>query len=399
MMRQADLNTQRHGDARTVAVMVNQSWVAWKFRSRLMLHLRALGYRVVLLTDSSAGSFALDEVCDELVDVPMAATRIAPLDDLRTLYRYEREIRRLQPMAVLSFTIKPNIFGALAAHWHGVPVIANVTGLGSVKGRAGVVGQVVKRLYRWALRRDHWVYFQNSQDAAELRALGVVPEGRWSVLPGSGVDVSRYRPSPRQMKSNSTRFCMLARLLRDKGVAEFAEAAREVRRTRPQAEFQLWGILDKDDARCITTSEIQAWEAEGILAFRGEARDAIQAFADADVVVLPSYYPEGLPRTLLEAAAMGIPSITTDTPGCRDAVVDGVTGLLCAPRDASSLADSMLKLADMSHEGRVTMGAAARERVLEHFDESRVLEAYAHQLGNATALPAGTPVAGASGRP
>lgn len=399
MMSQAGLNTLRNGDTKIVAVLVNQAWVAWKFRSRLMLHLRSMGYRVVLLTDSSAGRHALDEVCDELVHVPMAATRIAPLQDLRTFWQYQRELRRVQPLAVLSFTIKPNIFGALAAHRLGVPVIANVTGLGSIKGRGGLVGRIVKLLYRWALRKDHWVYFQNTQDAAEMCALGVVPQGRWSVLPGSGVDIDHYRPTMRSTESRPMRFCMLARLLRDKGVVEFAEAARQVRKVRPHVDFELWGILDKNDSRCVTSDEIRAWEVEGLLSFRGEARDALQAFSAADVVVLPSYYPEGLPRTLLEAGAMGLPSITTDNPGCRDAVVDGVTGLLCAPRDAGSLAKAMLKLADMDTEARATMGSAARARVLSHFDERLVLAAYSQKLSEASGLPIRTGERSARGAP
>ena len=260
-----------------------------------------------------------------------------------------------------------------------------MTGLGSVKDRGGLVGRVVKLLYRAALRKDLWVFFQNSQDVADMRALGVVPEGRWSVLPGSGVDVEHYRPAERSTESRSLRFCMLARLLRDKGVVEFAQAARQVRKERPRVEFELWGILDKNDPRCITADEIHAWEAEGILCFRGEAPDALQAFSEADAVVLPSYYPEGLPRTLLEAGAMGLPSITTDMPGCRDAVVDGVTGLLCSPRDAGSLVKAMLRLADMNAADRAAMGSAARERVLTLFDEKLVLNAYSTKLSEATA--------------
>jgi glycosyltransferase involved in cell wall biosynthesis len=391
-------NTSQGKSLRTVVLIVNHSWVAWKFRSRLMQHLRGRGYRVVLLTDCSAGCYSLPDACDELVDVPMAATRIAPVDDLGTLRRYARELARLKPVAVLTFTIKPNIYGALASHRLGVPVIANVTGLGSIKGRGGLVDGLVKLLYRWALSKDRWVYFQNPQDVAKLRALGLVPEGRWSILPGSGVDVDRYQPQLRRKEPGRLRFCMLARLLRDKGVVEFAEAARRVRRERSEVEFELWGILDAADARCVTAAEVAAWEAEGLLSFRGEARDAVQAFEAADAVVLPSYYPEGLPRTLLEAAAMELPSITTDMPGCRDAVVNGVTGLLCAPRDASALAETMLRLADMSPEARAGMGAAARERVLAQFDEKLVLDAYVQQLTEAVRPHAGARALGAYGR-
>jgi glycosyltransferase involved in cell wall biosynthesis len=365
---------------KTIAVLVNHAWVAWKFRLNLLQHLRLSGYRVALLTDCGKGHFNLEGSCDVLVDVPTAAKHINPWADLKTLYIYSRELARLKPAAVLTFTIKPNIYGALAAHGLGFPVIANVTGLGSASSGNGFVGRVVKLLYRWALRKNYWVYFQNSNDSAAMHALGLVPEGRSSILPGSGVEVGRYPANQRRNEGSALRFCMLARLLRDKGVLEFAEAARLVRKESAGVSFELWGILDSADVRCVSEEEVLAWDAEGVLEFRGPANDASQAFAGADVVVLPSYYPEGLPRTLLEAAAMSLPAITTDMPGCRDAVVDGVTGLLCPPRDASALAKAMLRLISMSPEERAQMGAAGRERVLARFDERLVLDAYTQKL-------------------
>lgn len=363
-----------------------------------MQHLRSIGYRVVLLSDCSAGRYTLEDFCDELVHVPMAATKIAPWADFATLRRYARELARLRPALVLTFTIKPNIYGALASHSLNLPVITNVTGLGSTKSRKGLIGSIVKLLYRCALRKAYWVYFQNSEDAAEMCTIALVPERRWSVLPGSGVDVRLYRPELRRLEPGRLRFCMLARLLREKGVVEFAEAAREVRLKRPDLQFEIWGILDTADTRCVSSTEVAAWQAEGLIVFRGEARDAVQAFEDADVVVLPSYYPEGLPRTLLEAAAMGLPAITTDTPGCRDAVVDGKTGLLCKPRDATSLAAAILRLADMPPELRSAMGTAARARVLEQFDEKLVLDAYAHRAAEALRARAHSAAANVFGR-
>lgn len=363
-----------------LVVIVNQAWVASKFRTRLLQHLRDHGYRVVLLTDCSAGSFGLERVCDELVHVPLAATKVSPLADLRTLWTYGRQIRRARPLALLTFTIKPNLYGALAAHRSGVPVIGNVTGLGSASRSGGAVARIVAWLYKRALTRAHWVFFQNRQDADELVSRQLVPPGRWSVLPGSGVDTDRFRPVERPAGTARLRFCMVARLLRDKGVAEYAQAAALVSSSLKEVDFELWGILDASDPRCVTAEQVASWESQGVLRFHGEAPDANAAFADADVVVLPSYYPEGLPRTLLEAASMALPAITTDTPGCRDAVVDGVTGLLCRPRDVQGLADAMLKLAHMSAAQRAEIGQAARRRVVAEFDETLVLKAYVSQV-------------------
>jgi glycosyltransferase involved in cell wall biosynthesis len=367
----------------TVVLTVNQAWNAWKFRGRLIQFLREQGFRLVVLTDCTTSAEKLAPLCDELVHVPIASARIDPLADLRTLARYWREFRRLRPFAVLTFTIKPNIYASLAARLLHIPVISNVTGLGTMHQQTGWLSLVVRRLYVAAFRRAHWVFFQNPEDADALTSRGLVVRHRTSLLPGSGVDTERYRPANESARKGPVRFCMVARLLRDKGVAEFAEAASALRSAGTEAQFDLWGILDAGDPRYVTAEEIAEWEARGALKFHGEVADSRVAFESADVAVLPSYYPEGLPRTLLEASAMALPAITTDTPGCRDAVVHGQTGLLCQPRDAGSLADAMRAMLALSEGQRLNMGNAARRRAVESFDETRVLRAYLDKLHSA----------------
>lgn len=364
----------------TLAIVVNQAWVAWKFRARLMGYLRESGWHVVLLTDTRLGGERLVGCCDELVHVPMTADRVAPWADLVTLATYFRVLCRVRPLVALTFTIKPNIYGSLVCRCLGVPVISNVTGLGSIERSGGVVSAIVRRLYRLAFGGSSWVFFQNAHDAGRMEKRGIAPIGRWSILPGSGVDTQRYRPTGERAQKHGLRFCMMGRLLLDKGVVEYAEAARIVRAQRPELQFELWGITDPSDPRYVSRERIAAWEREGVLVYRGEAEDALQAFTDADVAVLPSYYPEGVPRTLLEAGSMGLPSITTDMPGCRDAVEHDRTGLICAPRDVSALATAMLIMAGRTSGELAAMGQAARRRMVERYDEHIVLSQYRERI-------------------
>lgn len=374
------LMPEAHQSGRTVVVVVNQAWMAWKFRMRLIGSIRAAGYRVVLMAGRDDCFDRLVPACDELIEIRMAFRRISVAADLQTVGEYVRHLRRLRPMAVLTFTIKPNIYASLACRWLGIPVVNNVTGIGTAQRRGALLAWAIERLYRAAFRRSRQVFFQNPDDLQEFIALRLVEPGQAALLPGSGVDTSYYQPRSGLSGRTGLRVCMLARLLRDKGVVEYAAAASQVRQRFPGIQFDLWGIVDASDPRCVTRSEIAQWEADGVLQFHGEARDALQAFADADLVVLPSYYPEGTPRTLLEAASMGLPCITTDMPGCRIAVLHESTGLLCKPRDVGSLAAAIGRIASMSEEERGAMGRRARARTLAEFDEGIVLDAYRQQL-------------------
>ncbi|MEO8080997.1 MAG: glycosyltransferase family 4 protein [Caldimonas sp.] len=368
----------------TVALIGNQAWAVLKFRSRLIETLRADGYRVVVLAHRDATFERLRPLCDELIDVKMVLRQISPLGDLRTLAAYWRHLRRLDPFAVLSFSIKPNIYGSLVCRWLRLPVVNNVTGLGAIELRSGRVASTVRWLYRRSFSHSHRVFFQNPQDMQAMLAQAIVGPDQARLLPGSGVDTARFTPAVRA-PGDRIRFCMIARLLRDKGVVEFAEAAGKLRSRHPDLQFDLWGILDAADPRCVTRAEVAAWEERGWLGFHGEARDAAQAFEFADVVVLPSFYPEGTPRTLLEAGSMALPCITTDMPGCRDAVVHEVTGFLCPPRDAGALAEAMMRAVEIGPEGRRAMGERARARILTEFDEDIVLAAYRDQLSEIAA--------------
>ena len=363
----------------------NTTWYVVNFRMRLIESLQAAGWRVVVYAppDRHVASLAARGI--EHVPMRLVNAGTNPLRESATLLGIHRALARIRPDVVLTFTPKVNIYLSLAARALGVPAIANISGLGRAFEGGGWLEHVSRTLYRVALRGPSTVFFQNCEDRDAFTRAGLVDPARTVRLPGSGVDVERFSPRPRPDPSAPFRFLLVARLLRAKGVVEFAQAARIVRTARPDVEFVLAGFVDDGNPAAVSRAEIDGWERDGILRFAGSFDDMVPVYADADCVVLPSYYREGVPRSLLEAASMGRPVITTDSVGCRDTVVDGVTGLLVPPRDAQALAAAMLRLVGAEPLVRARMGEAARERVLREFDERRVIAAYMQAIGGATA--------------
>jgi glycosyltransferase involved in cell wall biosynthesis len=269
----------------------------------------------------------------------------------------------------------------LGAHVLGVPVINNVAGLGTVFIKGGWLNWLVRALYRVALARSRKVFFQNEDDRQFFITGGLVDGALTDRLPGSGVDLKKFEPVPLPGR-HQIRFLLIARMLWDKGVGEYVEAARLLKSRGLNAEVCLLGFLDVQNPAAISKSQMDEWVAEGVVRYLGVSDNVREEIAQADCVVLPSFYPEGTPRTLLEAAAMARPIITTDSVGCRDVVDDGVNGFLCRPKDASDLAKKMARLMAMSHAEREAMGLRGREKVEREFDEQIVIKKYLEAISS-----------------
>lgn len=368
-----------------VLISVNAAWNVANFRAALVRALVADGHEVIAAVPDDGAIPAVEALGARVEPLPMTSASTSIIGDLSLLRRYLRLIRREAPDVYLGWTIKPNTYGSLAARLMGVPRINNVSGLGTVFIRESWVTRVAERLYRLGLGGASTVFFQNHDDCAEFVARGLVDPARVAVLPGSGIDAAHYDPARFPRADDGTfRFLMVARLIRDKGVGEFVEAARIVRARFPQARFALLGFLDVDNATAISRAELEGWVAEGVVEYCGAAEDVRPFLGNADCVVLPSYR-EGLSRVLLEAGAMARPAIATDVPGCRDVIVPGENGLLCAVRSAPALAEAMMAMIDLSPAARIAMGDAARARVIAEFDESLVISAYRAALARAIA--------------
>lgn len=328
-------------------LLIGPDWKAVAgLRGELVRDMLAAGWRVTIGAggDPDAAFEALRAAGADCVPLPLARASISPVRDLMLLAAVYRLCRRLKPDAVLGVAVKPVTYGLIAAGRAGVPVRAGmVTGLGYAftEGRElkrTLVRAGVSLLYRWSLGGATRVLFQNDDDIAEFRRRGLLPD-RIAVTRtnGSGVDLGRYAEAP--LPDGPLTFVMVARLLVDKGVREYAEAARRSRTRHPDLRFRLVGSLDPNPA-AIQKGEVEAWEAEGALEYLGQLADVRPALRDAHVFVLPSYR-EGTPRSALEALAIGRPILTTDVPGCREVVVDGVTGRKVAVRDVDALVEAV----------------------------------------------------------
>lgn len=355
------------------------AWTLYNFRAGLMRALQKQGYQVVCGGSDGDGFEqrirALDIPFDPL---PLSRQGMDPLADFWLIVALYRWYRNQEPAIVHHFTIKPVIYGSIAAWLAGVPRIINtVTGLGFVftARKNGWLQTVVKRLYRLALGRADYTFFLNEEDRDFFVAQKLVRAQKTGLLPGEGVDCRFFSPRAVSVPKQRERFVFLlmARLLYDKGVAEFVAAARHLKPRYPTAEFALLGARDTRNPQVIPRAVLDRWEAEGVVRYWGEAADVRPFLQRADVLVLPSYYREGVPRSLMEGAAMEKPLIATDSVGCREVVADGVNGLLVPVRDAEALAGAMQRFLEEPGLGE-KMGRAGRKRVLSGFDENHVIE-------------------------
>ncbi|MGE4534740.1 glycosyltransferase family 4 protein [Halomonas sp.] len=307
-------------------------------------------------------------------DVPMQRTGTNPVKDLKALRQLHILFREIKPDAVLGYTIKPVIYGTLAAWLATVPKrYALITGLGyaftgEARGKRRLIQRMVRGLYRQALKRADLVFFQNPDDQALFRQLGLLRQDASSqVVNGSGIDTALFTQAP--LPKGAPSFLLIARLLGDKGIREYVAAAAQVREHYREAVFRLVGFID-ENPDSITQTELDGWIAEGHIEYLGALDDVRPAIAECSVYVLPSYR-EGTPRTVLEAMAMGRPVITTDAPGCRETVVEGDNGFLVPVKSVDALAEAMQRLIDQP-ELITRMGQRSRAIAEEKYDVHKV---------------------------
>lgn len=364
------------GQRATITLSANTSWYLFNFRASTIRALVAAGYRVVFLAPPDDYVTRLAELGAVWQPLPMDNAGTHPGRDFVLLGRLLRYYRALRPVVAFHFTIKNNVYGTWAAHALGIPAVNNVSGLGTAFIRPGPVAAVVRALYRLSQPLAHRVYCQNAEDFDLLRQRRLVPVGRLELLPGSGVDLQRFQPNLRVARAPGAplRLLYAGRMLADKGLHELMEAVGRMNAADVRCELSLCGFAGAENVSAIGEATLRQWAQQPGVRWLGPSDDMPSVYAHADAVVLPSYR-EGMPRSLLEAAAMGLPAIATDVPGCRHIVRDGENGLLCEPRSADALFAALERLLALSDTERATLGAAGRTRVEVEFDEQLVVKA------------------------
>jgi glycosyltransferase involved in cell wall biosynthesis len=361
-----------------IAIVLNTSWNIYNFRMNFIKSLLAEGHEVHTVAPVDDYTQQLQAAGCIHHSVRMDSRGANPVRDFGLIIEFWSIYRKMRPDIILHYTIKPNIYGTLAASMLKIPVINNVCGLGTVFLKKGVVSVIAMKLYRWAFRYPKKVFFQNSDDRKLFLDRKLVPSDIADLIPGSGVDLKRFTPSPSARNEKFT-FLLISRLITDKGVLEFIEAVKQLKAKGINARFQILGPKDPQHKRGIKLKTIDEWISTGVVEYLGTTDDVRQFINQADCVVLPSYR-EGTPRTLLEAASSAKPIIATDVPGCHHVVVDNYNGLLCRMKDAGDLAEKMNTMAGFEETVLHQMGTNGRKKMELEFSEDLVIRKYINAI-------------------
>lgn len=360
---------------KTIAITANTSWYIFNFRKNTILELIQQGYVVIVLAPKDDYTDRLIKLGCQFkhVDIDRSGTNL--IKDIKTIFQFFRLYKKINISVVLNFTPKNNIYSTMSANLNNIKSVNNISGLGAVFVQKNFLSYLVKKLYKFTQERASFVFFQNKEDKKIFDNANIVTP-YYAILPGSGVDLTRFELGKMQ-DNGEVVFALVARLLIEKGISEFAGAANILKKKyKDNVRFLLVGFTDDTNPRAVTEAQIQAWVKEGSIDYLGPLDNVESMMENVDCVVLPSYYREGVPKSLLEAAAMGKPIVTTDNVGCRDTVDDGITGYLCQSRSVADLSAKMEMIINHSHQDRVEMGLRGREKMKSQFDERIVIDKY-----------------------
>ena len=354
-----------------ILIVSNNVWTIIKFRQATIRSLLSARYRVSIAATVDKQKY-VDEARDlgvNFYEVKINRKSQNPIMDFYTTFQFFRLYRSIKPDLILHYTIKPNIYGSVAARMVGIPCISMITGVGyAFSSGHWVTKKLITWMYKAVLDIPKVVWFANDSDRQYFISNGLVKESKTDIMPGSGVNINLFKPNDLENDNHAFIFLMIARLQVPKGVQEYIDAARIIKLNRPYIRFQILGYLDEVNPGSINKKEIEKYVNEGIVEYLGSDENVRPYISNAQCVVLPSYR-EGVSTTLVEAASMAKPLIATDVPGCNDVVIDGINGYLCKPADSSDLAEKMINMLNLSSSFRFDMGRKGRARVLELFDE------------------------------
>lgn len=358
----------------TVALTANTSWYLFNFRSNLIRILVEKGYRVLAIAPRDDYSKKLEVLGCDFHPLKLDAGGTNPIADTISIFSFFRLYRKFKPDVILNFTPKNNIYSTLAASPLTIPCINNVAGMGQAFINEGLVARIARMLYRASQKRAAHVFFQNEEDRELFVQESFIEREKTERIPGSGVDLERFVSLP--LPPGKVRFLLMGRLLYAKGVEEFVMASKALKEKYTNVECLLMGFIAPRKPTAIPEEVVRHWHDEGYITYLGNSDHVEKEIAKAHCLVLPSYYREGVPRSLLEGAAMGRPIITTDQNGCRETIKSGVSGLLCKTRNFNDLFDKMESIVTMSPEERQAMGNASRIHVEQYFNEDIVTNHY-----------------------
>jgi glycosyltransferase involved in cell wall biosynthesis len=367
---------------KNITLIYNTTVYVYKFRINLIREIEKLGYKVIVLSPNDEYVSKLKELGIEHHHINMSQYGMNPIKELKTMYELYKIFKIYKPAYSLHYTIKPNIFGSLVASFLGITVINNIAGAGKAFSNDGLFQKFIQFLYKVGLRKSQRVFFQNFDDMNLFLENNVVKKEKAYRIPGSGVDLSKYDFIPLK-QNDETSFLFIGRLLKEKGIEYFLEAATMVLENNTKAKFYIVGELEQNNNDYIDENLLDKYlRNENIHYYGAVSPDEMpKIIGDATCVVLPSYYREGVPRSLLESASMGKPIITTENVGCREVVDEGKNGYKCEVKNSQCLAEKMIQFMNLPFEEKVKMSKYSRNKMENEFDERIVLDAYLKELG------------------
>ena len=357
-----------------IAVVLNTSWNIYNFRKGLISSLMDKGNQVITIAPKDHYTYKLMDMGCRHIPVKMDSRGANPIKDFLLILELYWIYKKVKPDVILHYTVKPNIYGTIAASFLRIPVINNVCGLGTIFLNKNIVSKIAIALYRIAFRFPKKIFFQNEDDKNLFLKRKIVTKKVCGLLPGSGIDFNVFSPEKYQDTKRFT-FLLISRIIYDKGILEYIEAIDQLKKEGINANFQLLGQIDEEHKRGIPAKVVQEWIEKKQVEYLGTTDDVRTFINYADCVVLPSYR-EGTPKSLLEAASMAKPIVATNVPGCTNVVKDGKNGFLCNLKDSKDLARKMKLIFSLDPQTRTEMGKYSREYVKEKFDEQIVIDKY-----------------------
>ena len=365
-----------------IAVIENGLISTYTMREGLMLYLLQQGCDIYILTHTNNFISQVEKTGLKVINV--GSGNMNPVKVLRYIFNLRKALKRIQPDVCLTFSIRPAIWGNLITRRLHIPTITNITGTGPLFVSKNAVYRVARALYKNALRKTKKVFFQNYDDMNLFIENDFVQKSISERIPGSGIDYKKFSPLDVRKEAGTFIFLFIGRLIKDKGIFEYVNAAKIVKKQYPNAVFNIIGPFWTQNLKenTLTQSQLQSWIEEDIIDYLGEKKDVRKFIAEADCIVLPSYR-EGTSNTLLEAASMEKPAIASNVTGCKEIIADGITGLLCRVKDADDLALKMKKMIAFTANERCEMGRKARQKVIQEYDKQIVIDAYVKAIKEA----------------
>lgn len=359
-----------------ILIFTNNFRGLYNFRKEVVQALMTDGHQVSISAPYDEKAFFFENLGCELINTEFNRKGMNPFMDFKLMIRYRKLLRIVKPDVVLSYTIKPNLYGGMACQLCGVPQIVNITGLGSSVENPGWLQRLTIFLYKVGLRKAHVVFFQNRANMEFCLKYKMV-SGNVRLIPGSGVNLCYHRMQDYPAQTEPIRFFFIGRLLKEKGIEDYLAAAQEIKRKYPRIEFHILGSCEENYQECIRTLQQQ-----GIIIYHGRQFDVRSYLGKAWCTIHPSYYPEGMSNVLLESCAAGRPIITTDRPGCGEIVEDGLNGFIVKQRDCHDVVHKIEQFIALSYKQKQEMGLAARRKVEKEFDRQIVINAYLQEIHN-----------------